>query len=95
MSASDAAAALEEFRPNVVLSDIAIPERDGFAVVAEVRASEAQSGPHVPIVSVTAYARNEDRERVISAEFDEYVAEPVDPAALVLDVAPVAAGVSR
>jgi CheY-like chemotaxis protein len=87
MSASEAIDALLEFIPDLVLSDIAMPGRDGYAVLSEVRARETMFGRHVPVAAVTAFAHAEDRERAIAAGFDEYVAKPVGPAALASAVA--------
>jgi signal transduction histidine kinase/ActR/RegA family two-component response regulator len=83
-SVDEAVPELTGFRPELVLSDLAMPGRDGFGVLAAVR---AMKGPHVPVVAVTAYARPEDRKRVMSAGFDDYLAKPVDPAALTAMVA--------
>jgi CheY-like chemotaxis protein len=63
MSASDAVDALSKFKPDLVLSDIAMPGLDGYAVLRHVRALETAIGRHVPIAAVTAYAHGEDRER--------------------------------
>ena len=82
LSATDAAATLLEFRPDLVLSDIAMPGRDGYAVLSEVRQAGSTLGRRVPVAAVSAYAHAEDRERAIAAGFDHYVAKPVDPAAL-------------
>ena len=95
MSAVEAIDALSEFTPDLVLSDIAMPGRDGYAVLREVRARETTFGRHVPVAAVTAYAHVEDRARAITAGFDEYVAKPVDPAALALAVARLAAAHNR
>jgi CheY-like chemotaxis protein len=82
LSAAEAAAALAEFKPDLVLSDIAMPGKDGFAVLSEVRQVEATVGRRVPVAAVSAYALSKDRQRAIAAGFDHYVAKPVDPAAL-------------
>jgi PAS domain S-box-containing protein len=90
MSASEAVDVLSEFKPDLVLSDIAMPGRNGYAVLSEVRALEPAFGRHVPVAAVTAYAHAEDRERAIAAGFDEYLAKPIDPAALARAVAALA-----
>jgi PAS domain S-box-containing protein len=82
LSATEATAALLEFRPDLVLSDIAMPGRDGYAVLSEVRQVETALGRRVPVAAVSAYAHEEDRQRAIAAGFDQYLAKPVDPAAL-------------
>src|SRR5262249_24067213 len=94
-SASEAVDALRDFRPDVVVSDLAMPGRDGFAVLDEIRASQTRSGRRTPGAAVIAYARSEDRDRVITAGFDEYVVKPVDPRALVLVVGKLVAGVGH
>jgi CheY-like chemotaxis protein len=81
MSARDAVGAMSEFTPDLVLSDIAMPGRDGYAVLSEVRALETTLGRRVPVAAVTA----------IAAGFDEYLAKPVDPVALASAVAALAA----
>jgi PAS domain S-box-containing protein len=86
-SASDAVDALSDFTPDLVLSDIAMPGRNGYAVLSEVRALEVTLGRHLPVAAVTAYAHPADRERAIAAGFDDYLAKPVDPAALASAVA--------
>ena len=73
---------MESLRPDLVLSDIAMPGRDGYAVLSEVRQIERTLGRRVPVAAVSAYARAEDRQRAIAAGFDQYLAKPVDPAAL-------------
>ena len=95
MSAGEAVDALSEFTPDLVLSDIAMPGRDGYAVLSEVRALEVRLGRHVPVAAVTAYAHTEDRERAIAAGFDEYLAKPIHPAALARAVAALAAVCNR
>ena len=71
MSATEAIDTLPEFRPDLVLSDIAMPGRDGYAVLGEVRAAETLLGRRVPIAAVSAYAHAEDRQRAIAAGFDQ------------------------
>ncbi len=82
MSATEATATLLEFRPDLVLSDIAMPGRDGYAVLSEVRQVETALGRRVPVAAVSAYAHAEDRQRALAAGFDQYLAKPVDPATL-------------
>ena len=95
MSATEAIASLPEFSPDLVLSDIAMPGRDGYAVLGEVRAVETLLGRRVPVAAVSAYAHAEDRQRAIAAGFDHYLAKPVDPTALASVVKALAAGASR
>jgi signal transduction histidine kinase/ActR/RegA family two-component response regulator len=82
MSATEAIRKLSECAPDLVLSDIAMPGRDGYAVLTEVRQVQTALGRRVPVAAVSAYAHAEDRQRAIAAGFDQYLAKPVDPAAL-------------
>jgi CheY-like chemotaxis protein len=95
MSATDAAATLPEFKPDLGLSDIAMPGRDDYAVLSEVRAVETLLGRRVPVAAVSAYAHAEDRQRAIAAGFDQYLAKPVDPAALASTVKVLSADARR
>jgi CheY-like chemotaxis protein len=82
-SASEALAALSVRRPDVLVSDIAMPETDGYALMARLRAQEsAEGGRRIPALALSAYARDEDRRRAIDAGFEVHVAKPVDPAKL-------------
>lgn len=62
-SATDALTALKAAPPNVVVTDIGMPEADGYALIAELRAR----GYRGPAIALTAYGRSEDRERALSA----------------------------
>ena len=95
LSATEAAATLLEFRPDLVLSDIAMPGRDGYAVLSEVRQVETSLGRRVPVAAVTAHAHAEDRQRAMAAGFDRYLAKPVDLAALAATVKALVAIGSR
>lgn len=81
----DVATALEVFqqwKPDVLVSDIAIPGEDGYALIAKVRALEQQSGKRTPAIALTAYVRVEDRARVLQAGYDRFVPKPVEPSEL-------------
>jgi PAS domain S-box-containing protein len=84
-SARSALAALEAAAPDVLVSDIGMPDRNGYELLESVRAAE--HGSRLPAVALTAYARPEDRDRAIKAGFQLHVSKPIDPAALVRAVA--------
>ena len=67
--------ALDQHRPDLVLMDIQLPGKDGFALLAEIRAS-----PHAAlrVVALTAHAMSGDRERARQAGFDDYITKPID-----------------
>ncbi|AKU97549.1 two-component sensor histidine kinase [Labilithrix luteola] len=89
-SASQALALLEQSPPDVLVSDIAIPGEDGYALIEKVRALPPHRGGLVAAVALTAHARGEDRKRAIVAGFQRHVAKPVDAAELVTIIRSVA-----
>jgi signal transduction histidine kinase/CheY-like chemotaxis protein len=95
-SASNVTEALEQltiFRPNVLISDIAMPEADGYELIRRVRALTPDQGGKVPAIALTAYARPDDRDQMLASGFQSHLAKPVEPRELVAQVAQVASGV--
>ena len=89
--ASDAAEALaivEQFRPDVIVSDIGMPDQDGYDLIRKVRANPVTK--EIPAAALTAFARPDDRKRSLLAGFQTHVAKPVDPAELTAVVASLA-----
>jgi PAS domain S-box-containing protein len=86
-SAADALEQLQRARPDVLISDIGMPDEDGYALIRKVRALPAARGGRVPAVALTAYARMEDRTRTLLAGFNMHVAKPVEPSELLVVVA--------
>jgi len=78
-SAADAIQLLESESADVLLSDIGMPDEDGYALIRKVRAREAQQGGRLPAAALTAYARAEDRTAAQHAGFDMHVHKPVEP----------------
>lgn len=68
-------ATIDQIRPELVLMDIQLPGRDGFALLSEIRDSR-HSG--LPVVALTAHAMSGDRERALQAGFDGYITKPID-----------------
>jgi signal transduction histidine kinase/CheY-like chemotaxis protein len=90
--AASAVEGLEAFkagRPDILVSDIGMPERDGYWLLREVRALPPPAGS-VPAVALTAYAHPEDTERALHAGFQKHIAKPAPPDALVEAVAALA-----
>jgi CheY-like chemotaxis protein len=75
---------------DVLLSDIGMPDRDGYDLIGRIRAMAPDRGGAVPAAALTAFARPEDRSRALAAGYQAHVAKPVDPAELVRAVAELA-----
>ena len=82
-SAEQALQALDTFKPDVLLSDIGMPETDGYTLVRKIRQMNQEQGGKIPAIALTAYAREEDKNRAISAGFECHIAKPVEPTELV------------
>jgi signal transduction histidine kinase/CheY-like chemotaxis protein len=83
MSADEALAALEKFPADILVSDIRMPDKDGYALIQAVRGRERRGARRVPAVALTANAGPDDRERARRAGFDLHLGKPVDPQQLV------------
>ncbi len=77
-------------RPDVIVSDIEMPEEDGYALIRRIRALTPDEGGAVPVAALTAYAGASDRLKVLGAGFNVHVAKPVQPAELAMVVASLA-----
>ncbi|MEG3931228.1 MULTISPECIES: chemotaxis protein CheB [unclassified Microcoleus] len=88
-SARSAIAALTENpgRYDVLISDLGMPEEDGFFLIREVRALAAEAGGEIPAAALTAYAGDKERERAIEAGFQRHMVKPIEPVVLGLMVA--------
>jgi two-component system CheB/CheR fusion protein len=81
-SAAEALATFERVVPDILVSDIAMPGVDGYALMEHVRALPAERRGRIPAIALTACTRPEDAERVRTAGFDRHVVKPVDPTQL-------------
>ena len=86
-----ALAALERGPFDVLISDIAMPEEDGYDLIRKVRTLDARRGGQIPALALTAYAGTEDRTAAISAGFQQHAAKPIEPAELAAAVATLVA----
>ena len=86
-SVREALADISAQPPDVLISDLAMPDEDGFDLIREVRSMEGGRGTRVPAIAVTALARPEDRARAIAAGYDVHLAKPVEPHEVVAVVA--------
>jgi len=83
-SADEALTMLEQFDPDVLVSDIGMPGKDGLTLIREIRLYEMRErSRRLPAVALTAFARPEDRIRVLQAGYNTHVAKPVDPRELI------------
>jgi PAS domain S-box-containing protein len=83
--------AIRQFSPQVLISDIAMPEEDGYTLIRHIRRMELSEGGYLPAAAVTAYARSEDRTRALKAGYDIHLPKPVDTAELIAVVERLAA----
>jgi signal transduction histidine kinase/CheY-like chemotaxis protein len=86
-SASEALALLSSYRPDVLVSDIGMPERDGYQLMQAVRSLPADAGGKTPAVALTAFARSEDRMRALMAGYQVHIAKPLEAHELVVTIA--------
>jgi PAS domain S-box-containing protein len=86
-SAGEALEALEHALPDALVSDLAMPEQDGYELIAAIRKRGPERGGNIPAVALTAYARVEDRVRALTAGFQMHVPKPVDATELAAVVA--------
>lgn len=93
-SAAEALTAISQWKPDVLVSDIGMPETDGYALIRKVRwrsppkaSLSAADGGKIPAAALTAYARSEDRTRALKEGFQMHLPKPIEPAELATVVA--------
>jgi signal transduction histidine kinase/ActR/RegA family two-component response regulator len=89
-SASEALAKLLEWKPDVILSDIAMPDEDGYAFINKVRSLPRDKGGETPAAALTAYARDVDRRQALDAGYQMHIAKPIGAGQLVSMIARLA-----
>jgi CheY-like chemotaxis protein len=99
VAATSVGEALEVLRapsdcPNVIVTDIGMPEADGYLLLHEVRRLPAECGADLPVIALTAYAAPEDRTRALRAGFHAHIGKPFTPDTLVSAIAR-AVGIDR
>src|SRR3954470_22391361 len=88
----EALALAEEGAFDLLLLDVHMPELDGFQVIRAIRERERSAGGHLPVIALTARARQEDRERCLAAGMDDFLTKPIRPAELLAAIERVLAG---
>jgi CheY-like chemotaxis protein len=87
-SAAEGLRMAQEWKPSLVVSDIGMPDADGYEFIRKFREWERQQATWVPAVALTAYARPEDRVRALTAGYQVHVAKPIDPIEFTLVLRP-------
>ena len=81
---------VQDCTPDVIVSDLGMPGEDGYSFIKKLRALSLEQGGRTPTTALTAYARVEDRMRVLRSGFQIHLPKPVEPAELVAVVANLA-----
>ena len=81
-SANEGLAAFERQRPDVLVSDIGMPDGDGYSFIRKVRLMEGDSATKIPAVALTAFARAEDRGEALGSGFQAHLPKPIEPGEL-------------
>ncbi|NEU80648.1 PAS domain-containing protein, partial [Nostoc sp. UIC 10630] len=89
-SAAEVLANLESFQPDVLVSDIGMPEVDGYSLIQQIRTLTPEKGGQIPAIALTAYARVDDYQRAITSGYQRHVTKPLDPEELVQAVVALA-----
>jgi CheY-like chemotaxis protein/anti-sigma regulatory factor (Ser/Thr protein kinase) len=88
-SAANAIEAFNEWHPDLLVSDIGMPNEDGYSLIQKVRSLESNQTRQVPAVALTAYASDEDRMQALSAGFQMHVPKPIEPESFISSLASV------
>ncbi len=86
-SAREALEVLSTMQPDILISDIGLPEMDGYQLLERVRQKDVADGGRIPAIALTAFARSEDRTRALLAGYQAHLAKPIESAELVATVA--------
>ena len=89
-SATEALALVQKHLPDVLVSDIGMPDLDGFELLRQIRALGSACGGDTPAIALTAFARTEDRRRAVGAGYSVHLAKPVEASKLIATVASLA-----
>jgi CheY-like chemotaxis protein len=86
-SAREALQAVAQSRPDILISDIGLPEMDGYQLMEQIRKMDVAEGGGILAVALTAFARSEDRTRALLAGYQTHLAKPIESTELVATVA--------
>lgn len=90
-SAAEAMRAFREWNPDLLVSDIGMPNEDGYSLIRKLRKLKSERAQKIPAVALTAYATDEDRIQALSAGFQVHVPKPIEPESFVNSVATILA----
>jgi signal transduction histidine kinase/DNA-binding response OmpR family regulator len=85
-SASDAIKAILDWKPDLLVSDIGMPNEDGYSLIRKMRKLKSKRARQTPAVALTAYVTQEDLERALAAGFQMHVPKPIEPTALIMSI---------
>ncbi|OUL21430.1 ATP-binding protein [Nostoc sp. 106C] len=86
-SAEEALNAIAQSKPHLLLSDLGMPEVDGYALIRKLRAMSVDQGGQIPAIALTAYAAETTQQQVFAAGFQLHIAKPADPSKLIAAIA--------
>lgn len=86
-SVDEALVVLEQAKPDILISDIGMSEQDGYTLIRKLRSLKPEKGGRIPAIALTAYTREEDRLKAVSAGFQQHLSKPIDPNKLIAAVA--------
>src|SRR5215471_8414603 len=89
-SVKEAIDVFEHWHPDLLVSDIAMPEQDGYQLIGQVRAHDSEHGGNIPAVALTAYVTTDDKKRALAAGFQEHLTKPIRPEELISALASLA-----
>lgn len=90
VSVPDALETFQVWKPNVLISDLGMPNEDGYSLIRKIRALAPEQGGKIPAAALTAYVREEDRLRALDAGYQTHIPKPVVPEELAAEVANLA-----
>lgn len=86
-SAYEALKTLAEVKPDVLVSDISMPDMNGYMLIRQVRTWTPEQGGQIPAIALTAFARNDDQEEALKAGFQMHLPKPFNPEKLIAAIA--------
>jgi CheY-like chemotaxis protein/anti-sigma regulatory factor (Ser/Thr protein kinase) len=86
-SAAEALVTLARVRPDLIVSDIGMPGRDGYQLIADIRKLPPEQGGLTPAIAITAFAQFEDKARAMLAGFQAHLSKPIEPQELIVTAA--------